>query len=140
MAGATMAELRQALAATLAGLDGIQESPYLLSNPTPPAAEVEPAPIDYDLAMQRGLDKWQFILRVFVGFSADRGAQMKLDSYIDPTGPGSIKSLVEVDRTLGGLCDHVQVTRCSGYRVYERQKGANAVLGAEWTVVVHVSN
>lgn len=136
-----MAQLREALAATLAGLPDVQESPYVLANPTPPAAEVEPAPIEYDLAMGRGLDKWQFIVRVFVGLNADIAAQKLLDGYIDPTGAGSIKTLLEADRTLGGICDHVQVRRCSGYRVYERSRGASApVLGAEWTVDVHVSN
>lgn len=138
---ATMAELRAALATSIEPLSNVQVSPYMLANPTPPAADVEPAPIDYDLAMKRGLDKWTFIVRVYVGLSGDIAAQKKLDAYIEPTGATSIKTLVEADRTLGGLCDSVQVIKCSGYRTFERAHGASPLLlGAEWTVVVHASN
>lgn len=136
-----MADLRTALAATLADLPGVQENAYVMSNPTPPSAEIEPAPIDYDLAMQRGLDKWLFTVRVFVGATADLGAQKKLDAFIDPTGDSSIKTLIETDRTLGGVCDHVQVLKCSGYKTYQLAHNAGGLwLGAEWTVQVHVSN
>jgi hypothetical protein len=137
---ATMEQLRAALAATLVSVPKLQESAYLLSNPTPPAAEVEPGQIDYDLAMNRGADKWHFILRVFVGLTADIAAQKKLDTFIDPTGPSSIKTLVEVDRTLGGVCDFVRIVKCSGYRSYERHGGTGLVLGAEWSVEVLASN
>ena len=136
-----MEELRTALAGSLSSLAAnMQVSPYTLSSPTPPAADVEPAPIKYDLAMQRGLDKWAFTVRVYVGYTADIGAQKLLDQYIDPTGPLSVKTLLEADRELGGVCDHVQVTECSGYRVYTPTHSGQATLGCEWTVEVHVSS
>lgn len=135
-----MADLREALAASLASLPGVQESAYVLGNPTPPTAEVEPAPIEYDLAMARGLDRCMFTVRVFVGAATDIGAQKKLDDFIDPTGDSSVKTLLEADRTLGGICDHVQVLRCSGYKVYEIGRSGGIRLGAEWSVQVHVSN
>lgn len=136
-----LADLRQGLVNSLAPLPNIQKSAYVLSSSTPPTIEIEPGQIKYDLAMQRGWDEWTFTVRVFVAFSADIAAQKRLDTYIDPTGNGSVKTLIETDRTLGGVCDHVLVTGCSGYRVYERSKGQSPpVLGAEWTVQVHVSN
>lgn len=135
-----MADLREALAATLASLPGVQESAYVLANSTPPCAHVEPAPIDYDLAMQRGLDDWMFIVSVYVGMSTDIGAQKTLDEFIDPTGSLSVKTLIEADRTLGGVCDTLQVTGCSGYKTYVSPRSSNMVLGAEWTVKVLVSN
>ena len=55
---ASLTDLREGLAATLASITGLQQSAYLLSNPTPPTAEVQPGPVDYDLTMKRGLDKW----------------------------------------------------------------------------------
>lgn len=135
-----MADLRTAIAGTLSTLSGVQESAYMLGNPTPPYAEVQPAPIEYDLAMQRGLDKWMFIVRVFVGSTGDIGNQELLDTFIEPTGPLSVKTLIEADRTLGGKCDFVHVTGCSGYQLFQSRYTGNPVLGAEWTVAVDVSN
>lgn len=135
-----MADLRGALAASLVTLPGVQENAYVLGNPTPPCAEVEPAPIEYDLAMQRGLDKWRFIVRVFVGGSTDIGAQRKLDEFIDPTGSMSVKTLIEADPTLGGACDNAHVITCSGYKTYSSNRSGITYLGAEWTVQIYVSN
>lgn len=135
-----MNDLRVALSGSLASLPGVQESPYVLENPTPPCAEVEPAPIKYDLAMQRGLDQWRFIVRVFVGASTDIGSQVRLDEFLDPTGPMSVKTLLEADRSLGGACDSMQVTGCSGYKVYHSARAGTVSLGAEWTVEIYVSN
>lgn len=135
-----MADLRGAIAETLTTLTDVQESAYLLANPTPPYAEVEPGPIEYDLAMQRGLDKWMFTVRVFVGLTADIGSQQLLDSFMDPTGSQSVKTLIETDRTLGGVCDFVLVTGCSGYKTFQHAHTGKLSLGAEWTVAVDVSN
>lgn len=135
-----MADLREALAVTLEALDGVQESAYVLGNSTPPAAEIEPAPITYDLAMQRGLDEWRFTVRVFVAMNADIGSQVLLDSFIEPVGDQSVKTLIEADRTLGGLCDFVQVESCSGYKTFQSRHSGQMWLGAEWAVCVRVSN
>lgn len=136
-----MADLREALAASLSSLPGVQENAYVLGNPSPPTVEVEPGVIEYDLAMQRGLDKWMFIVRLFIATTTDIGVQKRLDEFIDPTGSMSVKTLIEVDRSLGGTCDFVRVISCSGYRTYASGRSASSIsLGAEWTVQVHVSN
>lgn len=132
---ASLTDIREALAANLASITGLQQSAYLLSNPTPPAAEVQPSEIDYDAAFQRGMDEWTLIVRVFVGVSSDIGAQKRLDGMIASSGASSIKAAVESDRTLGGAVDDLRVTRCTGYRVFAREGGAG-VLGAEWEVQV----
>lgn len=134
-----IADLREALATTLDVL-GIQNSAYVIGNPTPPSAEVEPSRIEYDLAMQRGLDKYVFCIRVFVALTSDAAAQQRLDAFIEPIGDQSVKTLVEADSTLGGTCDFVQVTECSGYKTLQSRHTGNMWLGAEWTVEVLVSN
>lgn len=131
----SLEDIRTGLATNLAGVTGLAESPYLLSNPTPPACEIQPGPIEYDQAFRRGLDRWTLTVRVFVGPSSDIGAQKRLDTMLAPAGTDSIKAALESDRTLGGMVDDLQVTRCEGYRVFVRE-GAPSVLGAEWTVVV----
>lgn len=132
---AELADLREALAANLAGVSGLTRSAYVLSNPTPPCAEIEPAPVEYDLAMHRGLDRWRFTVRVYVAANLDKGAQKRLDGYLASSGADSIKAALESDRTLAGAADDLRVTGCTGYRAYERG-GQAAMLGAEWQVEV----
>ncbi len=132
---ASLTAIRTALAANLASISGLAQSPYMLANPTPPAAEIAPGEIRYDEAFARGLDRWQFKVRVFVGMTSDIGAQKRLDSMLASSGAGSIKAALESDRTLGGACEDLHVTGCRGYMVFTRE-GGNAVLGTEFDVVV----
>jgi hypothetical protein len=127
--------IRAALAAKLGTLDNgnIQASPYLLSSPTPPAAHLFPAEVSYDEAMNRGLDQWDFTVQVFVGAITDVGAQQKLDLYLAPTGSSSVKTVLEQDRTLGGLVTHTHVLRAAGPIMYLRDTGI-PLLMSEWTV------
>lgn len=133
---ASLTTLREALASNLAGIPGLQQSAYLLANPTPPAAEVLPAPIEYDKAMGRGHDLWRFTVRVFVGLTSDIAAQKRLDKMIASSGTNSIKAALESNTTLGGAAEDLHVTRCSGYRLFKRGTG-QPLLGAEWEVEVH---
>lgn len=131
----SLTDIREGLAANLATISGLQQSAYLLSNPTPPAAEVQPDEVEYDRSFQRGTDRWQLIVRCFVGATSDVGAQKRLDRMLASSGADSVKQALESDRTLGGAADDVRVVRCTGYRIFARDGGAS-VLGAEWTVQV----
>jgi hypothetical protein len=144
---ASLTDIRLGLAANLAVLNqatGIQVLPYLIANPTPPTVLLFPVASEntrYDLAMGRGLDQWDFAVQAFVGATTDIGAQATLDKFIASSGPLSIKAALEKkdgpngEVTLGGLVSDVNVTTCTGYRIYLRE-GGGAVLGAEWTVEV----
>jgi len=133
--GATLAQIREGLAQNLASIPDLQVSPYVLSNPTPPAAEFEPARVDYDAAFGRGHDVITITARVFVGLTTDIGAQIRLDTMLAPSGASSIKTALESDPDLAGTVHDLHVTNCSGYRVYARN-GQAPVLGAEWSVTV----
>lgn len=132
---AALSDIREGLAATLKPIPGLHESAYLLSNPTPPAAEIQPSETEYDHAFGRGCDEWTFVIRVFVGATSDIGAQKRLDGMLASSGASSIKAAVEADPTLGGVVEDLRVTRCTGYRVFAREGGAG-VLGAEWEVSI----
>jgi len=132
---ATLKQIREGLATRLDTITGIQASAYMLTNPTPPAAHVIPGSIDYDGAMQRGHDVWELTVQVFVGLVADRGAQLRLDTMLAPSGGDSVKAAIEGDRTLGGVVDTLRVSRMTGYQVFNLERGP--VLGAEWTVLVY---
>lgn len=131
---ADLAAIRAGLAARLATIEGLQQSAYVLAQPTPPAVEVMPGPIDYDLAMGRGLDRRNFTVRAFVGLTGDIGAQKLLDKLLAKDGPQSIKAAIESDPTLGGVVDDLHVRRNTGYRVFV--KGSDQVLGSEWEIEV----
>jgi hypothetical protein len=137
-----LAETRHALADKLSTIPELQVTPYMLSDPTPPAAHVFPTPVVYDTAFQRGDDDWTFTLQVFVSTgSGDQAAQRKLDAFIEPEGPKSVKAKLEEPDTedgrvsLGGVISDLHVTRCEGYRLYARE-GRAPLFGSEWTIKV----
>jgi hypothetical protein len=136
---ADLTTMRTGLAANLSTLTGIQVSPYMLANPTPPTIHLYPGgpagDIEYDLAMARGLDQWTFTVQAFVALAADIGSQVKLDQFIAPSGAQSVKAALESDDTLGGTVASVQVVSCSGYRIYVAE-GRGPMIGAEWHVEI----
>lgn len=127
-----MADIREGLATNLRVIPDLQVSPYVLASPSPPAAEIVPASVNYDESFQRGGDTWTLTVRVFIGSAADINAQVRLDRMLASAGPLSVKEALEADDELGGAVDDVRVTSCTGYRQY----GDTPVLGCEWEVRV----
>lgn len=136
---ATLGEIRQGLANNLSGLKGVQVLPYISANPKPPTVWVMPGGVTYDRASRRGLDDVTMTLQAFVAMPVPRRSQELLDAMMAPTGSQSIKTLVESDRTLGGVVDDVRVTEASGYQTAVVE-GKGSVLLCEWTVAVMASN
>jgi hypothetical protein len=134
---ASLTDIREALAANLDSIAGVQCSAYMLTNPTPPYAEVVPVETVYDLAFGRGMDKYELTVRVLVGAVSDIGSQKRLDGFLAGSGAGSVKAAVESDLLLGGASLDLRVTKCSGYKAFGREGGVT-VLGAEWHVEVYV--
>ena len=138
-----LSEARIAIAAKLTeGIDELQVSPLMLSDPTPPAAHVFPTPVEYDETFQRGADDWTFTLQVFVSTGAgDEAMQLLLDEYLEPYGPRSVKECLEVPDaedgsvTLGGVVGDLRVVRSEGYRLYVRE-GRPTLFGSEWIIEV----
>jgi hypothetical protein len=128
--------VRAALAANLSAITGMQVSPYMLSNPTPPAAHVFPAEVEFDRAMGRGLDFMVFTLQVLAGTVSNEQAQRDLDAYLVGSGPTSVKEAIESDKTLGGACEDLRVIGATGYRTIV-QEGQAPVLVCDWRVELH---
>lgn len=134
----TLTQIREALAASLTTLQGIQVSAYLLANPTPPSIHIYPAAVEYDYTFRRGYDAWTLTVQAFVGLTSDIGAQKKLDELLAPSGTQSLKATAEADRTLGGIVDSVRVVAATGYHSYSRE-GGGPVLGAEWQTEIYAT-
>lgn len=125
---AVRAALKTNLEAGL-GTTDYQISCYQLGQPTPPAFEISPVETTYDVAMGRGADSHEWVVRAFVAMSTDRGAQERVDLLM---APGSVKAAIESDCTLAGQVDDLRVTGVRGPIQWQREGGV--VLGAEWTV------
>lgn len=136
---ATYSQLRAALAANLAAsLTDMQVSAYALAQPTAPGVHILPGEIVYHGAMSNGAERYAFIVQAFADFSADIGAQARLDELLAPTGSQSVKAALESDGSLGGLAYAVVVTGASGYRLVERA-GGGQLIAVDFRVDVHVS-
>jgi len=125
--------IRAALATCLRQLDGVQVSEYLLGNPTAPGFEIDidPEGVNWDQAMGRGLDEWWFLVRGFVAQATDVGAQKKRDEWI-----GTVKALIEADRTLGGACQACRVVKTVPRSFGTATATNTTYTGAEWRVKV----
>ena len=104
------------MANNLAAVTGIQVSPYLLSQPTPPAAMIFADEIEYDLAFNGGAHGVGFVVRVIVPFTTDIGSQTSLDGFRG--GTGSVKEALEADSDLGGACDDLRVVSVGPDTIY----------------------
>jgi hypothetical protein len=132
---ADLADIRAGLAAAIkAAVSDAQVTGYTIPSPTAPFFDIELSQdgIDYDQAMRRGHDLWNFTVRGVVAANDSLAAQKNLDAWIDDD---VIKDALETDQTLGGVVKTVHVTHLSGYGpVSVLLHPNNAYLGAEWTV------
>jgi hypothetical protein len=133
-------DIAAAIAASLESLAadgiGVQATPYILSNPTATGVYVSEGEITYDLAMHRGLDRFEMRVTLLVGLGSDQAAQRRLRKLRD--GNTGVKALVEVDKTLGGLVDHARISKVSAPRLYGPE-GGKGVLGCEFTVDIYAT-
>lgn len=117
---ATLAEIRAGLEARLATIPDVVTSAYMLDAPPDLTLQVMgPDAVEYDLAMQRGLDRWTMIVQAFSGSPDSQAAQMNLDNWLAPNGTSSVKAAIEGDITLGGIVQSARVSRSAGYRIYD---------------------
>jgi len=75
----------------------------------PPCAIVGQLDFTFDVDNARGLDQANVDIFVIVQRFSERAGQDKLDTLLAGTGPKSIKTALESDRTLGGLVNTLRV-------------------------------
>ena len=75
----------------------------------PPCAIVGQLDFTFDASMARGLDTASCDVYVIVQRISERAGQDKLDELLAGTGPKSIKTAIESDRSLGGLVNTLRV-------------------------------
>ncbi len=108
---ATNAQIRQALAARIAGAAVIPRVHSVFPGQiSPPAVVVRRQQTTFDTTQDGQSDDRVFALVVFVQYAATEQAQEQLDAYISPSGANSIVAAVRADPTLGGVVDWAVVT------------------------------
>lgn len=131
-----MAQIRAGFAAALASLKSSWSvQPYMISAAIAPFIAVVGATIDFDVAMQRGADRMMWTICACVPATTDVGSQTLLEELIDPTSATSLKTLLEADRTLGGVISWLRVLSVKPPALYSHQ-GQPEALGVEFVVEV----
>jgi hypothetical protein len=132
---ASITALRAGLATRLGTISGLRTTTETPDTISPPISIINVGSVNYDRAFQRGLDEYNFVITVIVGRVGERSAQRLLDSYVSPLGASSVKLAIELDRTLGGICDSLRVTDMRNYG--SLVIGEITYLAAEFNVVVY---
>lgn len=109
-------EVRVGLADACASINGWRSKPYITDQINPPEIHVVAGTTDYDLVMGRGADIWNYRLIAYVSRISERSGQVLLDELRAPSGPGSLKTVLEADDALADLVDYVRVRQASEVR------------------------
>lgn len=92
---------------------------YTPDSVDPPLAFVLPETIAFDQDFGRGCDRLDLTVRLIVSRADDLAGQALLDPYLNGSGAASVKRAVELDETLGGLVDTLQVVEARNYGGFE---------------------
>ncbi len=142
--------IREAISDRLDTIDGLAAFAYVPDSINAmPCAYPFPSGTDYDVTMAAGAHWQTWTVEVVVNIASGKAAQIQLDGFIEPSGPLSVKEAIEqYDEpgrvTLGGACNDLHVTACTGYTPYVLHTAVSAgggaqALGCQWTVEILVS-
>ena len=131
---ATLSQIRDGLATSLATISGLRTSGVIPGQVNPPYAIISPDGIEYHKAFANGFNTYNFTITVVVGQADSRTAQSLIDAYCSPSGASSIKSALESNKTLSGLVFDVMVSDMRNYG--STTIGETTYLAAEFNCAV----
>lgn len=104
-----ISKVRDAIGKNIESISGIRIYDTIPDVVVPPCAVVGQLDFTFDVNNARGLDSASVDVYVIVQRISERAGQDKLDELLAGSGPKSIKTAIESDRTLGGLVDTLRV-------------------------------
>lgn len=132
---ASLTNIRTEIKNNLANITSLSVYGYVPDFIEPPTAVVGVMEaIDYDASMQRGADRYEIPVYLYVSRVDAQDSQDTLDGYLASSGASSIKAQIESDSTLNGEAQSVRVTSASNYGVYNINN--ISYLGVEFIVEV----
>lgn len=122
-------------------IDGLQLSPYMIANATPPAIDIYPGtPFQVSSGFGDGYEVF-FTVRARTTTADHVAGQQGLYRLLDKADPASVQMALEADQTLGGVVQSLGVVEESvtGFTVYlDDGPTASRLIGCEWRVGVIV--
>jgi len=116
---ANLTNIRNEIKNNLANITSLSVFGFVPDSVEPPTAVVGVMDsIDYDASMQRGADRYEIPVYVYVGRVDAQDSQETLDGFLASTGASSIKAQIESDTTLNSQAQSVRVTSAGNYGVY----------------------
>lgn len=132
---ASLTNIRNEIKNNLANITSLSVYGYVPDSIEPPTAVVGVMEaIDYDASMQRGADRYDIPVYLYVSRVDAQDSQETLDGYLASAGASSVKAQIESDSTLNGEAQSVRVTSASNYGVYNINN--ISYLGVEFIVEV----
>ena len=133
---ATMAQIRDGLKTTISNISGLRVYDTVPDQAINfPVCLFIPTSIEFDLAMQRGTDRYEFELTVAVQRADSRTAQDKLDAFVTGSGSSSIRQIIYNNSSLGLSDTDARVTGMNNYAADVSLNGIDGV-GANLTIEV----
>lgn len=123
--------VRSGLKTRLATISGLKTYDYIPDSVNVPGAVVGQLDLDFDAALNRGLDRASCTILLIVGRMSESAGQTKLDGYLASSGSTSVKAAIEADVTLGGAVQTLRVTNATAGSV---QVAATDYLAYRYTV------
>ncbi len=134
---ASFSTIRTAIKTTLAdNISGLRVYDTIDDMINVPACVVVPTSIDFNEAMARGTDKYDFDVLVVVSRADSRSGQNQLDSFINGSGSNSIRQAIFQNSTLGQSDTSAVVTTMSDYGGTYAVNGVESI-GARLGVTVY---
>lgn len=113
---ASVTEVREGIKASLeAAIPGLTVHAKMSGVANVPAVVVQPVEADFEVAMGRGLDAWQYDLIVLASRADEAAAQDRLDEYVDGGGDKSIRRAIFNNNTLGLANTNAHVSGMADY-------------------------
>lgn len=108
----TIATVRDGIAKAITNGCGLRAVPYVSDNVAHPVAHVYRSEFDPRMVLGQAKAAYPFRVRVFVGRTAERAAQVRLDELCEVDGPTSLTAAVQDESNWpsGGLVDYAVVT------------------------------
>ena len=134
---ASFSTIRTAIKTTLAdNISGLRVYDTIDDMINVPACVVVPTSIDFNEAMARGTDKYDFDVLVVVSRADSRSGQNQLDSFINGSGSNSIRQAIFQNSTLGQSDTSAVVTTMTDYGGTYAVNGVESI-GARLGVTVY---
>ena len=103
-----------------------------------PACIVIPTAADFNVAFQRGTDRWDFDLYILASYAEASLGQDALDNLISGAGPNSIRAAIFATKSLGLSSTDANISGMGNYGTTFDVAGIDHV-GATLQLVVHTS-